>query len=206
MSAMTLADRVEAFALAFPKWPAAWPRIVREQGRDVLYAIWVLGADYRNRSQFYGAYPPGFLARVMALFPDVRPMRVLHVFSGSLPEGDYVRLDSNPTLEPDIVGSVYDAGRLLAPLLELFGARFSLIVADPPYTRTDARRYGTPMVNRGRATAALADVAAPGGYLAWLDTCWPMHRKATWRTVGRILVQRSTNHRARVLSLFERTS
>jgi len=43
-------------------------------------------------------------------------------------------------------------------------------------------------------------------HLVWLDTVWPMHRKAEWRTVGRILLQRSTNHRARIVSIFERVA
>lgn len=62
------------------------------------------------------------------------------------------------------------------------------------------------MVNRGKATRALAQVVDPGGFLVWLDTVWPMHRKAEWRTVGRILLQRSTNHRARIVSIFERVT
>ncbi len=36
-----------------------------------MYGTWLLGNDYRNRSSFYGAYPPGFLKRLAALFPDV---------------------------------------------------------------------------------------------------------------------------------------
>lgn len=93
---MTLSDRVASFARAFLRWPAAWPSVVQEQGRDVLYATWVLGNDYRTRSTLYGAYPHGYLPRVMALFPDARPGNILHVFSGSLPASpDYVRCDSH---------------------------------------------------------------------------------------------------------------
>ena len=44
----------------------------------------------------------------------------------------------------------------------------------------------------------------PAAFVVWLDTVWPMHRKDTWRTVGRILLQRSTNHRVRLVTLFER--
>lgn len=54
---MTLQQRADAFAAAFPKYPAAWPRLVEEGGKPVMYATWVLGADYRTRSTFYGAYP-----------------------------------------------------------------------------------------------------------------------------------------------------
>ena len=59
------------------------------------------------------------------------------------------------------------------------------------------------MIVRGKVTRALAEVVRPGGHLAWLDVCWPMHNKTQWVTVGRIFIQRSTNHRVRVLSIFE---
>jgi hypothetical protein len=202
---LTLAERRDAFAQIYAKWPASWPWLVREQGRDVLYGVWVIGNDYRNKTRYYGAYPAGFLERVMALFPDVRAPRpladgVLHVFSGSLPRGPYTRLDVNPALQPDFVGSVYDAGAILE------GYHWPLVMADPPYSKADAVKYATPMIDRRRALAALADVTIAGGHLAWLDTVWPMHSKRQWLTVGRILIQRSTNHRARVLSLFERVA
>ena len=197
---LTLLQRVEAFKAACPQHPASWPWVVEEDGRQVVYAVWVVGNDYRNKTTYYGAYPPRFLDRLMALFPDMAPADVLHVFSGSLPAGPYTRIDINPLLEPDIVGDVYDA-----PALFRDRQPFGLVIADPPYSDEDAVRYSTPMVNRLRVTQALAPVVREGGFLAWLDTVWPMHNKENWPTVGRIYLQRSTNHRVRVLSLFERT-
>lgn len=192
---MTLAERVTAFQQAFPDCPDAWP-YVSPSGRW-LYGTWEVGHNYRNASSFYGTFPPRFLEQLMALFPDVGG-HVLHVFSGALPPGPYVRLDLHPGRGADVVGNVYD----VATLFE--GATFRLIVADPPYTAPDASKYDVPMVNKRRAIAALADVAAPGAFLAWFDTTWPMHSKRQWRTVGRIYHQGSTNHRVRVLTLFER--
>ncbi len=202
---MTMNHRAEAFAAAFPRRKASWPHVAREQGRDVLYATWVIGADYRNKTRFYGAYPAGYLERLAALFPDVQPiddgkLTTLHAFSGSLPPGPYVRLDLNPDREPDAVGNVYD-GRAALP-----ACRFPLIIADPPYSAEDAARYDTPTVDRRRALAGLADVAEPGGHLVWLDTVWPMHSKAQWLTVGRITIVRSTNHRVRMATIFERVA
>jgi hypothetical protein len=173
--------------------------VVAEQDQPVLYGTWVLGQDYRNKSKLYGAYPPSYLDRVGAIFPDAGA-NVLHVFSGSLPPGPYVRLDlqQDAQRQPDVVGSVYEAAALLA------GRLFPLVIADPPYSAADTTFYGTPMVNRGRALRALADVVAPGGHLVWLDTAWPMHTKAQWRTCGRIGLWRSTNHRVRGVTVFER--
>ncbi len=202
-----MAERVTAFQAAYPQWPAAWPHLVQEQGRDVLYATWLIGQDYRNKTLYYGAYPHGYVARVLALFPaPVRTLRdgtprptLLHAFSGSLPPGPYVRLDANAAVSPDVVGSVYDAKKLF------LGQRpFRLVLADPPYTKQHAFQYGLPMIDRRRALAALAEVTKPGGYLVWLDQVWPMHQKAQWVTVGRITVIRSTNHTVRLATIFER--
>lgn len=190
-------DRRESFIRAFPNWPAAWPWPTREQDRTVLYAVWMLGNDYRNRTRYYGTYPPGYLDRVQALFSDIAFEDTLHVFSGSLPKGLYARCDIGQDVE--LRCSVYD----------LPGAtrqQFRLVIADPPYSAADAVKYSTPMIDRRRAVEAIAAVTAPGGHLAWLDTAWPMHSKRQWLTVGRICIQRSTNHRVRLLSVFERTA
>lgn len=197
---MTLQDRIDAFKGAYPDTPAAWPWLTTEDGRAVLYAVWVVGNDYRNKAQYYGTYPPRFLEHVMALFPDAGSDDVLHVFSGALPPGPYTRVDVNPMLKPDVVGNVYDVARLFPT------RRFPLIIADPPYSDDDAVNYGTVMVDRYRVTQALASVAPIGGFLAWLDCVWPMHTKEQWVTVGRIYLQRGTNHRVRALSLFERVA
>jgi hypothetical protein len=207
---LTLADRVAAFRAAYAQWPASWPHLVKEQGRDVLYATWLIGQDYRGTSKLYGAYPPGFVKRVMALFPTepqtlrdrgLEPSAILHIFSGSLPPGPYVRVDVNPETSPDHVWSVYDLAKLC------LGKRpFRLVLADPPYSAADSEIYKTPTIDRRRAIAALATVTKPGGHLVWLDVCWPMHRKAQWTTVGRITIVRSTNHRIRMATIFERAA
>jgi len=202
---MTLRDRVESFKAAFPKTPASWPWLVQEDRRDCLYAVWVIGNDYRGTSKFYGQYPPSYLRRVLALFPDVPENRILHAFSGSLSSGKYERCDLIQPAEyqcrvEDLPEYFKDERRGLG------AARHypQLVLADPPYSARDAERYGTSGVNRSKAVKALGDLVGSGGHLAWLDTCWPIHNKKQWLTVGRIFVQRSTNHRARVLSLFER--
>lgn len=202
---MTLQDRAAAFASAFPKRPASHLRLVLEGKQPVLYGRWLGGQNYRAKSTFYGAYPPGYLERVMALFPDILesrwvPDHVLHVFSGSLPPGPYLRCD---LVQPaEVQCSVYD-------LPKRFDGRvwgFKLVLADPPYTAVDAVKYGTRMVDRRRALAAIAEVTEVGGHLVWLDTVWPMHSKRQWVTVARIAYTRSTNHRTRDITIFERVA
>lgn len=136
----------------------------------------------------------------MALFPEfVEPKfsgHVLHLFSGSLPPGNYERCDEVQDAELPV--SVYELPNIV------LNYRPRLILADPPYSAADAEKYGTVMVNRGRVFRTLAQVTDPGAFVVWLDTTWPMHRKAEWRTVGRITLVRSTNHRVRLVSIFER--
>lgn len=159
--------------------------------------MWVLGNDYRNRTPFYGAYPPAYLRRVMALFPDKR--RVLHLFSGSLPKGDYTRFDIRRDLEPEVCG---DAHRLTKHVGE---SAFDLILADPPYSAEDAAKYGSmPMVQRKVVVSECARALATGGHLVWLDTVLPMYRKAELTLCGLIGIVRSTNHRFRMVTIFEK--
>lgn len=207
--AVTLHDRAAAHAASFGRFPASHLHVVEpESGADlwpadeasgeVLYGVWLIGNDYRNPSTYYGAHPKGYLDRVHALFPEVTssPETVLHVFAGSLPAGPYTRCDK---VQPSELQC--DVCELPA---HVAGRRWPLIFADPPYSQDDARKYGTVMVDRGAVMRALADVAEPHGHVVWLDTVWPMHRKDQWRTVARICLVRSTNHRVRLISIFER--
>jgi hypothetical protein len=89
----------------FPTWSPT--------GRWV-YGTWNPGANFQNRTRYPGAYPRTFVERVLAMFPDVRPRQLLHVFAGSLPPGKYARLDVKADLAPEIVGDVYALPALLA--------------------------------------------------------------------------------------------
>lgn len=122
--------------------------------------VWMLGNNYKG-SGFYGAYPPQYVKRVMALFPDAK--RVMHLFSGSLPPGDYTRVDigtnkrRDGTWYPDVVA---DANTLSRSVKR---KHFDLIMADPPYTKADAARYGTPMIQRKKVLEQCSLVLRPGG-------------------------------------------
>lgn len=196
---MNLRDRAAAYNLAHPEWPASHLSVSKEQGRFVLYGTWVIGNDYRNKSAFYGAYPKGYLDRLAYLFPaEHQAGSILHCFSGGLPAGNYLRLDS--VQDAELRGSVADIAALTTR------RDIELVIADPPYSEDDATKYGVPLLDRGKATRALAEVVPVGGHLVWLDTVWPMHSKDLWVTVGRIAVIRSTNHRVRLCSIFERVA
>lgn len=165
-----------------------------EDGRVV--GTWIMGNDYRVKSEYYGGYPAGYLRRIKALFPDKR--RVLHLFSGkvdlaTLP-GDTV--DINADLAPTYVD---DAQRLAGVPL----AQYDLVLADPPYSVEDAERYQTTMVKRNAVLRALRGVST-GTHIVWLDQVLPMYRKDAFAIDAVIGMVKSTNHRFRVVTIFRR--
>lgn len=157
---------------------------------------WIMGNDYRVKSSYYGGYPAGYLRRIAALFPDKR--RTLHLFSGRVDTeafpGDTV--DSNPANNPTFVD---DAERMLTVPLQ----NYDLILADPPYSIEDCEHYGTPMVNRNNVLRVLQRTRS-GTHIVWLDQVLPMYRKEHFALQAVIGMVKSTNHRFRVITIFER--
>lgn len=80
---------------------------------------------------------------------------------------------------------------------------YRLVLADPPYSVEDAEHYGTAMVNRNKVMKALERLPA-GALIVWLDQVLPMYRKDTWSIYAHIGMVKSTNHRFRVITVFER--
>lgn len=201
------------------------PPLVFGGDSGMVTGTWMIGACYKNPNPLYGAYPRGYLGRVHAMFPSAK--RILHAFSGGLcgqtaeepavvaamrafPESDVVGPEEvelvdmhgpesgrYPTWKGDILD--YPAAALSTKGFE----PFDLILADPPYSADDAAKYDCPPVNRGKVIHALREIAAKGANLVWLDQVWPMHRKTDWQTWGTIGLIRSTNHRVRMVTIFE---
>lgn len=167
---------------------------VGTDGRVV--GTWIMGNDYRVKSSYYGGYPAGYLRRIRALFPDKR--HVLHLFSGrvdlnSFP-GDTV--DINAGLLPTYID---DAQTLNQVPLE----KYDLVLADPPYSVEDADHYQTTMVKRNLVMRALQRLAI-GSHVVWLDQVLPMYRKDAFEQQAVIGMVKSTNHRFRVITIFQR--
>jgi hypothetical protein len=185
-------QRIESYArlTGFPR-----SLFVAEDGRVV--GTWIMGNNYSVKSGYYGGYPAGYLRRIAALFPDRR--HVLHVFSGqvdlrALP-GDTV--DTNRALRPTFVADAHDLSAV--PL-----DRYDLVLADPPYSIEDAKRYETTMVKRNVVLRSLAAGLSAGARVIWLDQVLPMYRKDEWAIEAVIGMVKSTNHRFRVTTIFRR--
>jgi hypothetical protein len=188
---MRLQDRIDNYVreTRFPR-----SLFISEDGRIV--GTWIMGNDYRVKSEYYGGYPAGYLRRLRSLFPDKH--RVLHIFSGkvdanALP-GDTV--DINPALKPTFIDDAQTLQKV--PLQD-----YDLILADPPYSIEDADRYRTTMVKRNTVLRALRRVS-PGTHIVWLDQVLPMYRKDAFAIDGVIGMVKSTNHRFRVVTIFRR--
>lgn len=157
---------------------------------------WIMGNDYRVRSEYYGGYPTGYLRRVKALFPD--KVRTLHLFSGKVDlsafPGDTV--DINADFKPTFVD---DAQTLKQVPLE----QYDLVLADPPYSVEDAERYQTSMIKRNVVMRALQRLRI-GAHVVWLDQVLPMYRKDAFEQEAVIGMVKSTNHRFRVVTVFGR--
>jgi len=156
-----------------------------------------MGNDYRVQSNYYGGYPAGYLKRVKALFPEKRG--VLHLFSGKV---DLAALpgrtvDISAENAPDYVD---DAQTLTAVPVQ----DFDLVCADPPYSIEDCDHYQTTIVKRNVVLRTLGLRLRGGSHVVWLDQVLPMWKKTYFNLVGVIGVVKSTNHRFRVVSIFEK--
>ena len=188
---MDNAERIENY-IRETKFPRSI--FLSEDGRIV--GTWIMGNAYGVKSGYYGGYPAGYLRRIKALFPDKK--YPLHLFSGCVDQsvwpGDTVDLDEE--LKPTFVDDAQDLSKV--PL-----HRYDIILADPPYSVEDADHYKPTMVKRNKVMKSLARCSS-GVHVVWLDQVLPMYRKDDWKIVGVIGMVKSTNHRFRVITIFER--
>jgi hypothetical protein len=173
-----------------------FPRSLFRAEDDRIVGIWIMGNDYRVKSNYYGGYPAGYLRRIKSLFPDKR--RPLHLFSGKIDLDVFPAdtVDIHPSLNPTYVD---DAQTLESVPLE----RYDLVLADPPYSVEDAERYQAPMIKRNLVMRALQRLR-PGAHVVWLDQVLPMYRKDMFTLEAVIGMCKSTNHRFRMITIFRR--
>lgn len=189
---MTPADRAANYNQEFRRYPGS---ALTVSPSGFISGVWLLGNSYKG-SGFYGAYPPQYLKRVTALFPDAK--KVMHLFSGSLPRSEeYLCVDLKDSTGRRGVDAHYLSSQFQHKT-------FDLIYADPPYSKAAAARYGFPMINRRMVLQECAKVLQPGGYVVWLDTVWPMVAKNYLKLVGTIAILRSQNHIVRCCFIMQK--
>lgn len=162
-----------------------------------VFGMWIMGNDYRVKSNYYGGYPAGYLKRVKAFFPDKK--NCLHLFSGRVDTTVFPgkTVDLNSANFPDYVDDAQSLEKV--PLED-----FDLVLADPPYSVEDAEHYTTTMVKRNKVMKALGSRLLKGAHIVWLDQVLPMFRKDQFVIEAVIGMVKSTNHRFRVVTIFKK--
>lgn len=172
-----------------------YPKSLMQSG-DRVYGVWIIGNFYRRKVGYHGEYPPSFLDRIYALFPNKE--RVLHLFSGTIEDGKRsTTVDINPSLNPTVVCDVLEMSNYLKPNY------YELVIADPPYSKKDAKVYGVPLINKRLALREARKVTEEGGILIWLDLQTPIYRKIDWQLLGMIGISCGTNRVFRVATIFQ---
>lgn len=163
-----------------------FPRSVMVEKDDRIWGWWMIGNYYKRKEGYHGEYPPRYLERVYSLFPGFK--KVLHLFSGSLKlpqDGVEVTFDANPNVGAHVVGNANE-------LSKYFGkGEFDLIVADPPYSKEDAEKYGYKP-NKLKVIRECRKICAKWGHLVWLDTMRPIYSKEDWYLDGMISLDAMT--------------
>ena len=161
------------------------------------YATWFLGDDYRNATSYYGAYPPMYWKRIQTF---IQPQdKIVHLFSGSLTAGNYIRVDMDTAMNPDVCCKSEEIEN------HIEHNSIDIVFADPPYTTADSKiGYKGNFPNKKKTISSVHKILKPDGLLFWLDTCLPMFRKTEFELVGVITIIVSTNHRVRLVSIFQK--
>jgi hypothetical protein len=169
----------------YPKFP---PSLFNSNNQIV--GLWVMGNNYQTHSNLYGAYPHGYLDRIFTLFKKTD--KTLHLFSGSIDDETTDRVDFNTGIDAETMSDI---------LPHNF---YDLILADPPYSIEDCDHYGCCMIKRNVVFKECYKIMEKGGILIWLDQVLPQYKKLEFKVIGRIGMVKSTNHRFRVITIFQK--
>lgn len=151
---------------------------------------WVLPRP--AKSKYKGAFPMFFEQNLVKLLGY--PEMILHPFGGRAEIG--VRVDLDPTLEPDIVADAH--------ALPLEDESFDLVVLDPPYSDEESLTiYGTPPLRTAVYTREALRVLRPGGWLVVYGDREP-RRPTGCNHAFRIMVVLRPSHRPRIGVVFQK--
>jgi hypothetical protein len=127
-SESALAHKISVAALdaAFPQYP------ITIEDKGWILGVWYCGTSWQ-KSRLHGEYPPTFLDRALALFPEAK--RIAHCPSGTV---------LGPGLTIDLVRDDVRCPQIIANAAELPlpSGSADLMLSDPPYTEEDSTLYG----------------------------------------------------------------
>lgn len=189
---------IDALNAAMKKYPVSFTGQDSIADKDWCYGVWYCGTSF-TKVKLYGQYPPTFLKRATALFPEAK--RVLHAPSGSLeglPEG-HVTMDM---YQDDVRKPMFQGDVAAMPFAD---SSFDLVLSDPPYSEEDSRLYGCAKFPEKKFMAECRRVLAPGGYVGFLAYHYPSYKREEWRLRGLFAVVTGFSRRTRMFSVFEST-
>jgi len=164
---------------------------------------WDYGQNFKNISKYKGAYAVHDLIRLSACIPDMG--KLLHIFSGSIPAGDYCRLDNNfavlsdPRPGIDIVAEATDAH------LHFEADSFDVVMADPPWSKYHSEEiYNCSLVNKAEVLKSVYKILKPGGVLIWKDFSKPIWSGSEYDYLGRICIDPSSGHDDRSFKFYQK--
>lgn len=167
------------------------------------YGEWDYGQNFKNISEYKGAYSIQDLVRIKACIPDMG--NLLHVFSGSIPAGPYSRLDNNfavigaPVPGRDVVGDASEAH------LYFEEDSFDVVMADPPWSKYHSEEiYNCSLVDKTKVMKSLFRVLKPGGMIIWKDFSKPIWSGTEFDYLGRICIDPSSGHDDRSFKFFKK--
>ena len=135
---MNLQQRIDNHLAEYPNSVAG---LSKDKGK--MYLTWIMGNNYTSKSKSYGELPHSLLRRIKSLFPDCQDQNILHLFSGPINEG--ITFDIKKELNPTICDDVRNI-KNYADIL----ANVDLVIADPPYDRSDFDKCQVPHLTNGR--------------------------------------------------------
>ena len=165
----------------------------------------------RSKVKYYGAYPAGFLSRARDLLGVGLDDAILHVCGGHVRLYPFRGLGPNDcTLDIDRATAPDFAQDARAPFpLRADGTEWAAVLADPPYTPDDAAKYaaGADVLPTARRLLLNGlDVVRVGGKVGLLHYVAPRPPKTGARFCGLYTVFVGFENRARLFSVYERTT
>ena len=179
---------VDSVNSAFPKYP----RTIEDKGW--VYGVWYCGTSW-TRVSLHGQYPPTFLKRALALFPDAH--NILHAPSGTI-DGPGITIDRvrDGIRVPSVIGDCVS--------LPFGNESFDLILSDPPYSAADSKIYGCPPFPTGKFVRECHRTLKIGGYMGMLHTSYPSYRRSMFHLVALIAVVTGFCRVTRIFSVLQK--
>lgn len=195
---LRIPERIANYQSRFPNVPQMMRNCDGEYTR--IDGMWELGIASMKQGEYYGAYPPTYLERILSFFPDCTT--VIHIFSGTIEANPprVITYDINPKFNPTICDDVSN----IKKYKEYFHRPNLLVMLDPYYEDKDFQKQNQKPINKKKLLDDLCEIVPRGTFVAWLDVVSLVWSAQIWKEIGLIGVKVSSNTRYRGTQIFQR--